>query len=388
MENEQQELKNLKIVYTQETVIINGYIIPPVAVIVLVTNMFVILIYFKQFRQTTNNIRKISSILYISIATANTLAILPISVWYFYLFTLGNMANTYFVPYNLCWEWNFFTYVDVFPHMASIWFVTILSVQRYMIIKHPFVSSEKWTLKRMYILLIVVWLVAFTMQLPLVFETYFTPKYISVNTTTNVSSILGCSAHYADWLDGNGETSEIISYLLKLIGVIFIPSFLIIYSDVSLVLFLKESSNVRKILVKTSSTEKDQASGSVRSNYVTFQYDLTDSESRRQTLLVVILSSIVFVVEIPYAVLLIVHIHFISIQDYKLKNWLWVGPAGNFINLTMHVSYPILFILSCLLSRQFRKLLLNMLCPVTNKFLKKNRKTLDENNTYQGVESV
>ncbi|VDI63062.1 Hypothetical predicted protein, partial [Mytilus galloprovincialis] len=132
-----------------------------------------------------------------------------------------------------------------------------------------------------------------------------------------------CSAHYADWLDGNGETSEMISYLLKLIGVIFIPSFLIIYSDVSLVLFLKESSNVRKILVKTSSTEKDQASGSVRSNYVTFQYDLTDGESRRQTLLVVILSSIVFVVEIPYAVLLIVYIHFISIQDYELKNWLW-----------------------------------------------------------------
>jgi hypothetical protein len=45
-----------------------------------------------------NKIRKISSILYISIATSNSLAVLPTSIWYVYLFTFGNVASI--VPYN------------------------------------------------------------------------------------------------------------------------------------------------------------------------------------------------------------------------------------------------------------------------------------------------
>jgi hypothetical protein len=97
----QQLLKGLKLLYTRETVVINGYIIPCVAIIVLVTNTFVILVYKKQYQQMQNKIRKISSILYISIATSNSLAVLPTSIWYVYLFTFGNVASI--VPYNLCY---------------------------------------------------------------------------------------------------------------------------------------------------------------------------------------------------------------------------------------------------------------------------------------------
>ena len=382
----QQLLKGLKLLYTRETVVINGYIIPCVAIIVLVTNTFVVLVYKKQYQQIQNKIRKISSILYISIATSNSLAVLPTSIWYVYLFTFGNVASI--VPYNLCWTWNFFTAFEVFPHMASIWFVTILSVQRFMVIRHPFVSIKQWTIKRMFFVVIIIWIITLSIQMPHIFDTSFGPKEILINATTNRSAIFGCYVYYADWLNNSGETMEILWYTLKLVGIVIIPSILIIYSDASLILFLRESANLRKVLVKMSSVEQKELASSVHSEKPNLKCDWTNTENRHQTLLVIILSSIVFIVEIPYAVLLAAYIHFMSVQNYDIVRWFWIGPAGNIISLTMHVSYPTLFILSCLFSRQFRKLLLNMCKSKHTKFRPSNKKIVNDNTTSNVLLSI
>ncbi|VDH90535.1 Hypothetical predicted protein [Mytilus galloprovincialis] len=126
------------------TRIIDCYVIPIAAVIVIITSVFVIVIYCKEYRTSKNKIRKVASLIYSAIGLSNIAAILPKAIIHTYAFTSGNVKM--FVPLNLCRSWYFVQEFTKVPHCASILFVTLLSLQRYQIIKHPFVGSQKWTI--------------------------------------------------------------------------------------------------------------------------------------------------------------------------------------------------------------------------------------------------
>jgi hypothetical protein len=52
-------LLELRQYYASWTKVINCYIIPVVAVIIVISSTFVIMVYYKEYRSTENNIRKV-----------------------------------------------------------------------------------------------------------------------------------------------------------------------------------------------------------------------------------------------------------------------------------------------------------------------------------------
>lgn len=354
-------LEELQLQCSKRIIIINGYILPPFGVIILITNMLVIIVYLKQWKRNQSEIHKVSSILYITIATSNILSSVPVSIVYFYLFTLGHVTK--YIPYHLCWTWHFLLQYIYIPHMTSIWAVTILSVQRCMVIRYPFSSPIQWTVRKTLIFVVCLWIIPLLLQISSIFDTTISPYEIYRNATTrnrtiNETDMITCTLHYAEWKGDNPETLDAVEFAFKLVAYILIPFVLIVYSDFSLMLYLRNARQVRKRILEEAININERNILEKRPNQrnsITSQTE--NSDSRYQTLLVVIFSSIVFIVHIPYAILLVLYIYVIVTQNYYYIKWFNIGPIKYIIDFTVHLSHPNLFILSCLLSKRFRRLM-------------------------------
>ena len=125
------------------TKIIDYYIIPVSALIVVITSAVVIIVYTKEYRTTKHKIRKISSLVYASVALTNIAAVSPKAVLYLYAFSFANI--TYMIPFNLCRPWHYINEFTKIPHFISILLVALLSLQRFQIVRNPFDGARKWS---------------------------------------------------------------------------------------------------------------------------------------------------------------------------------------------------------------------------------------------------
>lgn len=123
-------------------------------------------------------------------------------------------------------------------------------------------------------------------------------------------------------------------------------------------LYLRNARQVRQRILQESIKINEQNILEKRPNQRnSITSETENSDSRYQTLLVIIFSSIVFIVHIPYAILLVLYIYVIVTQNYDYIKWFNIGPIKYIIDFTVHLSHPNLFILSCLLSKRFRRLM-------------------------------
>jgi hypothetical protein len=58
--------------------------------------------------------------------------------------------------------------------------------------------------------------------------------------------MITCILHYAEWKGDNPETLDAVEFAFKLVAYILIPFVLIVYSDFSLMLYLRNARQVRK----------------------------------------------------------------------------------------------------------------------------------------------
>lgn len=368
--------------YSSWIIWINSYIIPPAAIVVVATNACVIFVYCTQFKKTRNETTKMSSLLYVAIATSNILAVIPKAVLYIYSFVLGHVTS--YIPYELCWNWYFLLKLSIIPHISSIWFVAVLSLQRYMVIRHPFTSGQTWSLRKTVIAVILIVFASFVMETPYIFACKFLPLDLhSFSNFTNITSKLTCHVQYADWLNDSGKEVEIFMLCIILFFVIIVSSTIILYCDFSLIGFLLTSAKVRKLMVnilnydiesgfqnaklKTKLQSSRHSSSKRKTNS-----KLESSDTNHQIKLIVTFSLIVFVVEIPYGIILSLYIYFTVNEIPKPFEWYWVGPIRTIFDVSIVMSYPSLFILSCTLSRRFRRILW---ASCTNRKIHKNSPT-------------
>ena len=236
------------------TRIIDFYVIPIAAVIVIITSVFVIVIYCKEYRTSKNRIRKVASLIYSAIGLSNIAAIFPKAIIHTYAFTYGNVKM--FVPLNLCRSWYFVQEFTKVPHCASILFVTLLSLQRYQIIKHPFVGSQKWTVSKTISKIILVLIVSTLVSIISFIGSELVPYHVEFkeNTTTSNSSFTTCHAHFASWLGSYGMEVAIFIMILKFATIIMPSCLIILYCDISLIIYLKMITRVHHVMMHASKT--------------------------------------------------------------------------------------------------------------------------------------
>lgn len=354
-------LKDLTIPYGEVTSFINGYIIPILSVIVLISNMFVIIIYVRQYADSKNHIRKVSSILYISIATFNILSSVPIAMGYFYIFAYQNV--TYYIPYKLCKFWMALLQFVYFPHMSSIWYLTMLSIQRFMIIKHPFISMEKWTVKKTFIMVILIFMIPCIVQLSNLFDLSIDPLELPTVNGTNESLSVTCTIYYAEWMGSNAAVVDSVIFIVKMIFYVVIPCILIAYCDFSLMVVLKEARQFRKRSCEHHSVVEVSPDCPLHGKHHIISNARSRKEAKENThemMIVLVFSSVIFVVHIPYVIIIILYIYSTLNKDHELSKMINLGIIRTFIDLTIHFTHPLLFILSCAISQQFRLLFMKL----------------------------
>lgn len=351
-------LKNLTIQNEERFKIISGYITPCVGFIATISNILVVFVYIKQLRNTGNQIRKVSSILYTAIATSNILSSFPVAVVNGYIFSYESFSN--YMPYELCSVWMYMLNWVYTPHMSSIWYVTLLSLQRYMVIKHPFTSLDKWSCKKTLLYVLIIGILSIAIQFPSSVDFSIVPYRLYRNETFNNTFAITCAIVYKDWTGEKPEISDSVINIVKLILCIMMPCMMIATCNLLLLLYLNkakqfcaQTSDHPKDSFKTCKQDLKQKKLNHQQSPVTSQQDIKDQKN----LLVLVFSSTIFVVHIPYLVIMSLYIHSIATKSHHFIKLFNVGIIRNVIDLTIHMTHPLLFILSCLLSQQFRHLL-------------------------------
>ena len=330
-------------------ILFDRYVIPPAAILVIVTNVLVVLVYCRKYRRLGSEIRKIASILYIAIAIANILAVLPKSALYLYSFSFEHV--THFIPFELCWTWTFLTKLTIIPHLASIWFVTILSLQRFMVIRYPFTHGQLWNLRKTLIAIVSVVIILVILKLPFFFGYKITPIEINNQTYLSVTSDMSCEIEYADWRQNNGDVIELILLGFRLLAVL-LSSAVIVFCDFSLIAYLQSSTKIHNILLKVISSSIGSGNELLKKKN---KRKKALSKTNHQVRLIITLSFIVFIVEIPYALILSMYIYFTVVKFYQPLECYWIGLSNTIFDFSIVMTYPSLFILSCIMSQRFRR---------------------------------
>lgn len=146
-----------------------------------------------------------------------------------------------------------------------------------------------------------------------------------------------CKESYASWVIPHLNTYFTIYFLFRVIFVHLIPCIALVVLNVLLFRALREAQRKRQNLFKENKKSECRR--------------LRDSNCT--TLMLIVVVTVFLIVEIPLAVVTVLHIissSYIEILDYNIANMLVV-----FINFFIILSYPINFAIYCGMSRQFRE---------------------------------
>ena len=135
--------------------IINGYVVPAIAILVLITNAAVVAVFKRQKTYGASQAGLVG------VAVSDTLTMLFPAPFYFYKFALG-----YTIMCDLEEVSNWISlYLPTITHTASIWLTVILAGQRYLYVCFPFKARGWCTLRNTTIIIIGTYILAVLMHL-------------------------------------------------------------------------------------------------------------------------------------------------------------------------------------------------------------------------------
>ncbi|KAF7286425.1 hypothetical protein GWI33_005343 [Rhynchophorus ferrugineus] len=178
-------------------------------------------------------------------------------------------------------------------------------------------------------------------EVPPVPKQVITVFMAQATTTWNNQSVDVCVKSYATWVQ-NFITIDgyfIFYYVFRLIFVHMLPCIALVTLNLLLFRALKQAQKRRDILLSSKKNQKNECK------------KLRDSNCT--TLMLIVVVSVFLLVEIPLAVVTMLHIissSIIEFLDYEVANTLII-----FTNFFIILSYPINFAIYCGMSRQFRE---------------------------------
>ena len=322
--------------YTAYTVPIHGYLTPALCFVVLLSNiLFLIVFAVRKMNSPTHVILK-------AIAVSDTLTILLPTPCFVYMYFLGNYTE--YVPYDLCLVWDsFVTLLPTITHTASTWLTCLLAIQRYICVSFP-LNVRLWCgMKRTYIFVVTIFILATGCHIGRFFETEIV-KVTTASKTDPSQTMEGC--HRKPNSDFVSLEYQIAYYWVRAVFVNILPCIVMVTFSSIMLVKIRRAEKSRRTFLRRRSTF---GSG-----------ENEPRESLLTTWLVIFIMNSVIIVEMPIAVYFILYTTSVTTGQVIIPLDL-VLPVEIILNLVVQASYPLLFVMYCFMSDNFRKTLKNIL---------------------------
>ncbi|KAE8745601.1 Mip Receptor [Frankliniella occidentalis] len=221
-------------------------------------------------------------------------------------------------------------------HTASIWLTLALALQRYIYVCHAPVARTYCSMPRVLKLIGIVFFCAACHQAPRLFDRTYRPIFITWEGNPNV---MVCRVDMAYWVTDvlTMDVYFFSYYMFRVLFVHLLPCISLVVLNVLLFKALRQAQDKRNKLLKENRKSECRK--------------LRDSNCT--TLMLIVVVTVFLLVEIPLAVVTILHI--ISSSVKEILNYTIVNTLILFTNFFIIVSYPINFAIYCGMSRQFRE---------------------------------
>ncbi|KAH1003619.1 hypothetical protein HUJ04_003509 [Dendroctonus ponderosae] len=333
------ELNSMDIAYINVTkempinyaVPLYGYLMPILLLITIVANTLIVVVLSKRHMRTPTNI------VLMSMALCDMCTLLVPAPWLIYMYTFGNHYKP-LAPVPLCYTWNVMhEFLPNLFHTASIWLTLILAVQRYIYVCHAPLARRFCTMPNVYKCIGYILFASALHQSPRMIDS----DYSLIQITWNNKLVDVCRKKSADWVENyiTIDVYYICYYVFRLVFVHLVPCIALVTLNLLLFRTLKQAQKRRDILLSSKKNPKNECK------------KLRDSNCT--TLMLIVVVSVFLIVEIPLAVVTMLHIissSIIEFLDYDVANTLII-----FTNFFIILSYPINFAIYCGMSRQFRE---------------------------------
>uniref|UniRef100_A0A1I8PMA8 G-protein coupled receptors family 1 profile domain-containing protein n=1 Tax=Stomoxys calcitrans TaxID=35570 RepID=A0A1I8PMA8_STOCA len=306
-----------------------GYIMPFLLVLTVLSNSLIVLILSKKNMSTPTNF------VLMGMAIFDMLTVIFPAPGLIYMYTFGNHYKPLH-PTSLCRAYIIF--VDILPaicHTASIWLTLALAVQRYIYVCHAPMARTWCTIPRVKRCTLYIAIAAFLHQSTRMIDRSYEPLTIEWNG----EMVEVCHLETADWVhELIGEDLYFSTfYLFRVFFVNLLPCVMLVTLNILLFSAMRKAQERRKLLF---SENRKKECKKLR-------------ESNCTTLMLIVVVSVFLAVEIPIAVVTVMHI--VSSLAYQFLDYSIANVFVTATNFALVVSYPINFGIYCGMSRQFRE---------------------------------
>ncbi|KAB0792219.1 hypothetical protein PPYR_14178 [Photinus pyralis] len=308
-----------------------GYVMPFLLFVTIIANTLIVVVLSKRHMRTPTNV------VLMAMALCDMFTLLFPAPWLIYMYTFGNHYKPLW-PISVCYAWTVMH--EVIPnmfHTASIWLTLALAVQRYIYVCHAPLARKFCTMPNVYKCLVYILVSAALHQATRLFD----QEYSEVEIYWNGSYEYVCSTRTAAWVM-NYVTEDVyyLSYFLfRIIFVHLVPCVALVVLNFLLFCALRQAQQRRDLLL----SKKNQKSECKK---------LRDSNCT--TLMLIVVVTVFLCVEIPLAVVTILHV-LSSIVIKEFLDYYVANVLVLFTNFFIILSYPINFAIYCGMSRQFRE---------------------------------
>ena len=318
---------------TPTTVVVSGYIIPPLVMFTLVINCVVCVVLF---RKPT---RGSTDVFLMAMAISDTLT----GLWPFPFFVNFYTSGLYmdWLPYEWCFAYNcLIEYLPTVFHTASIWLTVCLAVQRYIYIRHNLTAKRLCTVKNTIRTVVGVYIFSFASQSSRFAELQFYP--IELNSRVDPTRlVVGCFDRHASFVSTHLELYYNLYYMFRIVVIHLVPCTSLVVLNAILVLAMQAARRRRRqLLMQNRRTESRKL-----------------EESASTTLMLVTVVGLFLLVEVPLAIFLVVFIW--NNNQESESDAVMTDETINLISLILNLfillSYPLNFFIYCGMSRQFRE---------------------------------
>ena len=312
---------------------LNGLFMPILIVITMIANTLVVLVLAKRkMRSPTNTVL-------LCMALSDLFTVIPPAPWLLYMYTFGNHSKP-FQSVPACYAYVYMSEVlPNFFHTSSIWLTMALAIQRYVYVCRVVLARVFCTIPHVLKAIAMIYGLAAVHQSTRFFDITITESPICWEGQIYLS----CKKDMAYWVT-DIVTPDIyfnIYYWFRVICIHLGPCITLLTLNILLFQTLKEARATRaKLFSENSNAKHGMECKRMR-------------DSQCTTLMLIVVVTVFLLVEIPLAVLTVLHI--VSSSVVEFLNYEVVSVLILFSNFSISASYPINFAIYCGMSRQFRE---------------------------------
>lgn len=227
-----------------------GYIIPGLAVCVVLINIPIVIVFTRQ------HVRSHTTFILALIACTDTVNIVCPTIPFVYHYTTGHYGE--FLGYSQC-RWTYIlgdVCVDMF-NMISLWLTVLLAYIRCRCLKSPFSVRHIHSAKRILVYIGIILMLTGLVHVPSVFFFEFVPVKAINSINNSTQELCGIVATKGILLTSFLWSGRKLQVLIKTIFESIIPVCILVYCNIVMILALEEAKQGRSSLRRNDSTSRN-----------------------------------------------------------------------------------------------------------------------------------